>query len=61
VVLDWFVERRGDDFTFDRPAHVGHFFGALANQADHEMDVRAIRADAVRDRFEQHCLAGFGR
>ena len=61
VVLGRLVEGRADDLALDAPAHVGDFLGALADEGDHQEDVRVVRADAVGDVLEQHRLAGLRR
>ena len=53
------VER--DDLALDAPPHVRHFLGPLADQGDHQEDVRVVRADAVRDVLQEHRLAGLRR
>ena len=42
-------------------AHVGDFLRPLADQGDHQEDVRVVRADAVGDVLEEHRLAGLRR
>ena len=61
VVLGRLVERRADDLALDAPAHVRDFLRPLADQGDHQEDVRVVGADAVGDVLEQHRLAGLGR
>ena len=61
VVLGRLVEGRADDLALDAAAHVGDFLGPLADEGDHQEDVRVVRADAVGDVLEQHRLAGLRR
>ena len=61
VVLGRLVEGRADDLALDAPPHVGDFLGALADQGDHQEDVRVVGADAVGDVLEEHRLAGLRR
>ncbi len=61
MVFHRLVERRRNHFAFDRAAHIGDFFRALTDQADHEVDIWAVGADAVGDGLEQHRLTGLGR
>ena len=61
VVLGRLVERGADHLALDAPTHVGDFLGPLADQRDHEEDVRVVLADAVGDVLEQHRLAGLRR
>ena len=43
VVLGRLVEGRADDLALDAPAHVGDFLGPLADERDHQEDVRVVR------------------
>ena len=61
VVLGMLVERRGDDFAVDRALHVGDFFGTLVDEQRHDVRVRMIDRDRVRDVLEQRRLSGFRR
>jgi hypothetical protein len=61
VVLRRFVEGGGDDLTLDGSPHVGDLLRSLADERDHEEDVRVVLADPVGDVLEQHRLAGLGR
>ena len=61
VVLGGLVEGGADDLAVDGPAHVRDLLGPLADEGDHEQDVRVVVADAVGDALEQHRLAGLGR
>ena len=44
-----------------RPAHVRDLLRALADEGDHEEDLRVVRRDAVGDVLEEHRLAGLRR
>ena len=61
VVLGGLVERGADDLALDATAHVRDLLGPLADEGDHQEDVRVVGADAVGDALEQHRLAGLGR
>ena len=61
VVLGRLVEGRADDLALDAAAHVGDFLGPLADEGDHQEDLRVVGADAVGDLLEQHRLAGLRR
>ena len=61
VVLGRLVEGRADHLALDAPAHVGDLLGALADQGDHQEDLRVVGRDAVGDVLEEHRLAGLGR
>ena len=61
VVLGRLVEGRADDLALDAPPHVRDFLGPLADQGDHQEDVRVVGADAVGDVLEEHRLAGLRR
>ena len=61
VVLGRLVERRADDLALDAPAHVGDLFRPLADEGDHEEDLRVVGGDAVGDVLEEHRLAGLRR
>ena len=61
VVLGRLVEGGADDLALDRAAHVGDLLRALADERDHEQDLRVVGGDAVGDALEQHRLAGLGR
>ena len=61
VVLGRLVEGRGDDLALDAAAHVGDLLRSLADERDHEQDLRVVGADAVGDLLEQHRLAGLRR
>ena len=61
VVLGRLVEGGADDLAVNAAAHVRDLLGPLADEGDHEQDVRVVGADAVRDALEQHRLAGLGR
>ena len=50
-----------DDLALDAAAHVGDLLGPLADERDHEEDLRVVGADAVGDLLEEHRLAGLGR
>ena len=60
VIFDGFIEGTRDDFALDRAAHVGDFFGALANQQHHQMNVGMVDGDTIGDGFEQQSFAGLG-
>ena len=61
VVLGRLVEGRGDDLALDAAAHVRDLLGPLADERDHEEDLRVVGADAVGDLLEEHRLAGLRR
>ena len=61
VVLGRLVERGADDLALDAAAHVRDFLGPLADEGDHQEDLRVVGADAVGDLLEEHRLAGLGR
>jgi hypothetical protein len=61
VVLGRLVEGGADDLALDASAHVRDLLRALADQGDHQEDVRVVGADAVRDLLEEHRLACLGR
>ena len=61
VVLGRLVEGGADDLALDRAAHVRDFLGPLADERDHQEDLRVVGADAVGDVLEEHRLAGLGR
>ena len=61
VVLDRFVEGGGDDLAAHGAAHVRDFLRALADEQHHEVDLRVVDRDAMRDRLEQHRLARLRR
>ena len=61
MVFHRLVEGGAVNFAVYGAAHVGHFFGALANQGDHYVDVGMVGAHAVRDVLEQGRLPRFGR
>ena len=61
VVLGRLVEGRADDLALDAAAHVRDFLGPLADEGDHQEDVRVVGADAVGDLLEEHRLAGLRR
>ena len=45
----------------DGPAHVRDLLGPLADEGDHQEDLRVVGADAVGDLLEEHRLAGLRR
>ena len=61
VVLGRLVEGRADDLALDAAAHVRDFLGPLADEGDHQQDLRVVGADAVGDLLEEHRLAGLRR
>ena len=61
VGLYRFVEGGAVDFSFNRTHHVGDFFGAFADEGDHEMDVWGVGGHAGGDLFKEGGLAGLGR
>ena len=61
VVLGRLVEGRADDLALDAPAHVRDLLGPLADERDHEEDVRVVRGDAVGHGLQEHRLAGLRR
>src|SRR5262249_42938307 len=52
---------RRDDFALHRPLHVGDLFWPLVDEHDHQMALRVVTRDRVRDRLEHHRLAGLRR
>ena len=55
------VRGRGNDLGLrDRTPHVRHFFGALVDEQDDEVDSRIVLRDGKPDLFEQDRLAGLG-
>src|SRR5664279_543004 len=55
------VERRGDDLALHGALHVRDFLGPLVDQEDDERDLRVVRRDGVRERLQEHRLAGARR
>ena len=61
MIFDWLIKGRSDDFAPHRTAHIGHFFGAFADQQHHQVNIGVVGRDAVGDGFHQHRFARFGR
>ena len=62
MTLRGFVEGGADDFgLLDGAHHIRHFFRALVNQKDNEVDVGIIGIDGIGQRLKQHCFARAGR
>ena len=55
------VEGRGDDLTLDRAFHVGHLFGTLVHENDHEVHLGVVDRDRVRDLLHDDRLARLRR
>ena len=45
----------------ERPAHLGHFLGPLVDEEDHEVHLRVVLDDRVRDVLEENRFAGSRR
>ena len=61
VLLGRLVERRRDDLALHRALHVGDLLGALVDQQHDQVRLGVVARDGVRDRLQQHRLAGAGR
>src|SRR5690606_31387038 len=61
VVLGGAVEGRVDDLALHRPLHVGDLFRTLVHEDDHQVALRVVAGDRVRDRLEHHGLPRLGR
>ena len=55
------VERRGDHLTLDRPLHIGHLFRPLIHQHHHQMALRIVPRDRIRDGLQHHRLTRLRR
>ncbi len=55
------IEGRADHFSLDTALHVRNFFRTLVDQQNDQHDLRMVRRNAVRDRLQQHRLAGTRR
>jgi hypothetical protein len=61
VVLRRPVERGRDDLALHGPLHVGYLFGPLVHEHDHEVALGVVVRDRIRERLQDHGLAGLGR
>jgi len=61
MVLHRLIEGRTDHFALRRALHVGHLFRSLADEDDHQVDLRVVLADTVGNLFQHRRLAGLGR
>ena len=60
VLGDRLVKGGGDHFAFHGAVHVGHFFRALADQADHQVDLFIVLGDGVGDLLENSGFTSLG-
>ena len=56
-----FVKSRRNDFAFDRALHVRDFFRPLVDQQHDQRDLGMVVGDRIRDRLQNHRLAGTRR
>jgi hypothetical protein len=60
VVTRRTVERRSDDLALHGALHLGDLFWPLVDQHHHQVTLRVVRRDRVRDRLHDERLAGLG-
>ena len=61
VVVGRTVKGRRDDLTTDGALEVGDLLGTLVDQHHHEVNLRIVLGDRVRDRLHDHRLASLRR
>jgi len=61
VVLHRFVECGTNHLPLNRALHIGDLLRALADEADHEMDIAVVGGGAISDVLEDDGLARLGR
>ena len=55
------VEGRCNDLALDYGTHIGHFFRALINQNNHEVNLGVVQLDCLGDLLDDHGLTGLRR
>ena len=55
-----FVKRGGNYFPFYTAGHIGHFFGALVNQQNHQYGIFVIGGNGIGNSLHNHRFTRFG-